>query len=76
MNLLEHSKDCAPLIPCKACEIVAWLRGKLNEADFAELTNRAQLLAPEKRRRRDRSGLGPRATLTAVTDSKAPQFGT
>ena len=37
MNLLEHSEDCAPLIPCAACEIVSWLRTRLPPEDFAEL---------------------------------------
>lgn len=54
MNLLEHGDDCMPLMPCAACEIVAWLRGKLPPEDFAELVNRAKTLTPPKRTRRRR----------------------
>jgi hypothetical protein len=50
MNLLEHSPDCAPLLPCAACELVSWLRNKLSPEDFSELTNRAQALAPAPKR--------------------------
>lgn len=55
MNLLEHSPDCLPLMPCAACEIVAWLRGRLPPEDFAELVNRARTLTPPKRIRRRRA---------------------
>lgn len=55
MNLLEHSSDCLPLLPCPACEIVAWLRGKMSAEDFAELVTRARTLAPPKRIRRRRA---------------------
>jgi len=51
MNLLEHSRDCLPLTPCAACELVAWLRSKLEDADFAELVKRAQALNPPKPKR-------------------------
>lgn len=44
MNLFEHSPDCVPLMPCAACEIVAWLRGKLRPEDFAELVERTKTL--------------------------------
>jgi hypothetical protein len=38
MNLFtEHGPDCTPLVPCRACEIVAWLRTKLSEEDFSHL---------------------------------------
>jgi hypothetical protein len=54
VNLLEHSADCAPLIPCQACELVSWLRGKLSPEDFGELVERAKLLnaAPKRSYRR------------------------
>lgn len=46
MNLFEHSKDCSPLTPCQACELVMWLRSKLQGADFDELIERARSLNP------------------------------
>ena len=54
MNLLEHSSDCVPLIPCAACEVVSWLRTKLTPQDFNELVDRAKVLNPPKRSYRRR----------------------
>ena len=54
----EHGPNCTPLVPCKACEIVAWLRSKLSEADFATLVEYANGIAPRPKRtykRRDRN---------------------
>jgi hypothetical protein len=62
MNLLEHSQDCLPLMPCAACDLVAWLRSKLDPKDFAELVNRAGALNPPKPKRGRRRN-GPGATL-------------
>jgi hypothetical protein len=70
MNLLEHSSDCMPLIPCQACEIVAWLRSKLADVDFAELVERAKALNPPKRSYRRRSPLSQ-----AQPQQAAPQDG-
>jgi hypothetical protein len=53
MNLFnEHGEDCTPLVPCTACEIVAWLKLKLSAEDFAELVERMNRIDQPKRARR------------------------
>jgi hypothetical protein len=65
MTLFEHAATCTPLMPCQACELVTWLRGKLNEADFEELVNRVENLGPPKkpRGRRRKHGRDNQLTL-------------
>jgi hypothetical protein len=69
MNLLEHSPDCLPLMPCAACDVVAWLRGKLDPKDFAELVERAATLSPPKPKRARRRRNGP----SVAADIEPPQ---
>jgi hypothetical protein len=57
MTLFEHGKDCTPLFPCKACEIVSWLRSTLDAKDFATLIDMVNgLEAPKKKRVYRRKG--------------------
>lgn len=46
MNLLEHAKDCTPLTPCAACEIVVFLRDNLEPEVFEALLERVKRLQP------------------------------
>ena len=65
MNLFEeHGPDCTPLIPCGACEIVAWLKSKLSAEDFASLVERVADLnevRPKRAYRRRSSSIEPEA---------------
>lgn len=62
---VEHGPDCTPLIPCAACELVAWLRSKLSEDDFSILVERVNNLGQPKPkrtyRRRERQSIEPEA---------------
>jgi hypothetical protein len=49
MNLFTHSADCTPLVPCGACETVAWLRSRLSEEDFNSLIERVMDMEKPKR---------------------------
>jgi hypothetical protein len=63
-TLFEHSANCSPLVPCGACEIVAWLRGKLSAEDFSELVERIHNLdEPKKRNYRRRKPASAEADL-------------
>jgi hypothetical protein len=72
MNLFEHSQGCLPLVPCAACETVAWLRSKLSPDEFAELVKRAQALNPPKpkrsyrRRRLDEQNADPQQAAAGM----------
>jgi hypothetical protein len=66
MTLFEHASTCTPLMPCQACELVTWLRSKLNEAEFEELVNRVENLGPPKKPRARRRKLPDRNQLRAL----------
>jgi hypothetical protein len=50
-QLLQHQPDCTPLHPCAVCELVAWLREKLDATDFAHLVERLNDLEPPASKR-------------------------
>jgi hypothetical protein len=72
MNLFEHSADCSPLVPCAACETVAWLRTKLSEEDFTTLVERVHDLGEPKPKRiyKRRKALGPGIAETDPVTAK------
>jgi len=64
-QLIEHQPDCTPLHPCAACELVAWLREKLEPEDFSHLVERLNELEPpasKRPRKRNRSSAPKEAT--------------
>lgn len=66
MNLFEHSADCVPLTPCKACEVVRWLRSKLNDVEFAELVTLANGLDRTSKKRAYRRRKEKEAVVATV----------
>lgn len=50
-QLMQHEADCTPLLPCKVCGVVSWLRGKLEPSDFIKFVETLQgLEAPKPKR--------------------------
>lgn len=68
MNLFEHSVDCTPLLPCKACEVVRWLHSKLNDVEFAELVTLANGLDRTSKKRAYRRRKEKEALVAAITE--------
>lgn len=50
-QLLQHEADCTPLVPCNVCQVVSWLRTKLEAADFNHLVEQLEALEAPKPKR-------------------------